>query len=92
MDDDPVTDSLSSGDLAAALSQAKSEWESAGADTSGVSASVGDLSGTGLGSASGSSITIDGDAAGWGWSRMSLITVVRHEVGHAIGLGHSYRS
>ena len=43
---------------------------------------------------SGSTVFIDIDAAGWGWSigaetgQMDLLTVLLHEYGHALGLGH----
>ena len=80
---------LTSSRLSSAVAQAKGEWAAAGGDVSGVSASISDLSGATLGRSSGSSITIDVDAAGWGWDEMSLITVVRHEIGHVLGLDHS---
>ena len=88
--DEPVgpEGALSGSDLDAAVAQATAEWRAAGADVPDVSASVADLGGATLGSAGGSSIQVDSDAAGWGWSRMSLITVVRHEIGHLVGLGH----
>ncbi|MCU1401929.1 MAG: hypothetical protein JWM70_253, partial [Microbacteriaceae bacterium] len=81
---DPVgpEQALSQGALADAVSQAAAEWAAVGADVSGISASVGSLSGSTLGEASDRSIVLDDDAAGWGWSRMDLLTVVRHEIGH----------
>ncbi|MEU1973056.1 VCBS repeat-containing protein, partial [Microbacterium sp. NPDC019599] len=87
---DPVgpEQGLTDGALAAAVSQASGEWAAAGADVSGISASIGAFPDATLGQSSGRSIVIDADAAGWGWSRMDLLTVVRHEIGHALGAGH----
>ena len=59
-----------------------------------MSVSIADLDGLVLGQALGRSITIDADAAGWGWSisqpagvapRMDLFTAVMHELGHVLG-------
>ena len=82
-------DALTEGRLADALAQAKGEWADAGGDVSGITASIEDLSGATLGRSSGSSVVVDTDAAGWGWSQMSLVTVVRHEIGHVLGLDHT---
>ena len=83
-----VGEALGAGQLDQALSAALADWQAAGGDTSGISATVGDLGGLTLGATSGRQITIDSDAAGWGWGAMDLGTAVRHEVGHALGLGH----
>jgi len=80
---------LSSEQLAVAVSEATSEWIAIGAAVPEFSASVGALPDALLGATSGSSIVIDDDAAGWGWNRMHLTTVVRHEIGHVLGLGHA---
>jgi hypothetical protein len=76
-------------DLRVALDRAVAEWRAAGGDTAGITARVADLPPGHLGLTDGRAITIDTDAAGWGWNRMDLLTVVRHEVGHAVGLGHT---
>ncbi|GAA1929006.1 hypothetical protein [Nocardioides marmoribigeumensis] len=82
---------LTDGQLAGAVAQAKSDWLAVrpSADLSSVAVSIADLPGLTLGDQAGDSVTIDVDAAGWGWQAMDLTTVVRHEIGHVLGLGHS---
>ncbi|MGH9281861.1 MAG: hypothetical protein ACRD0S_02875, partial [Acidimicrobiales bacterium] len=95
----PADRPLSQAALDTALAQAEREWMAArpGVDLSGVSATVSDLADAELGRSNGASVTIDGLAAGHGWTvmypddttpRMDLLTVVRHELGHVLGLGH----
>ena len=87
--DTVVTGSLSAAELGAAFGQATAEWRASGANTTGISVATRDLPGETLGVTEGRQIVIDQDAAGWGWSKMSLVTVIRHEVGHALGYGHA---
>jgi hypothetical protein len=91
---------LGSRQLEAAVALAEAAWIRLrpNADFSGVSFSIGDLDGALLGVTAGRSITIDSDAAGWGWRlplaagassmRVDLVTVVMHELGHVLGLDH----
>ena len=70
-------------------------WQAAvpTADFSGVTFTIVDLAGDLLGYTLGRSVAIDPTADGWGWSspeysgpdRMSLLTVVLHELGMALG-------
>jgi hypothetical protein len=92
----------SSAELNAALAQAEQNWAASGLDaqTLGraglITVQAGDLGGLALGATTGTSIIIDSNAAGWGWStgaspaagQMDLLTVMTHEVGHALGFGH----
>ncbi|HKT57060.1 MAG TPA: hypothetical protein VJR25_09840, partial [Microbacterium sp.] len=86
---------LTQTQLDTAVAQAKSEWQAVDpqADFTGFSATVGTLDSGWLGSENSGAVVIDATAAGWGWDvdggQMSLITAVRHELGHVLGLGHT---
>ena len=90
----PVT----SAALAAAARTAEADWVRAGIDPARfarVRFVAADLPGEELGLADGLVVVIDPYAAGWGWSigppdptRMDLVTALRHELGHVLGLSH----
>jgi hypothetical protein len=95
---------LSAGELAPIVDLAISRLESFGfaADLfSTVNVTIADLPGAELGLAGANSITIDVNAAGYGWNvnpqsairnsqSMDLLTAVMHELGHVAGLDDLY--
>jgi hypothetical protein len=90
--------------LAPVLQQAIADWTAHGANAAQLAAvpvRIGHLDNNLLGWTDASGITLDADAAGWGWyadptpgpnaadpaaDRMDLLTVVEHELGHELGL------
>jgi hypothetical protein len=90
---------LSNAELAPIVSAAEARWEAFGVSASkfsNVQFQIANMGHGVLGNTSGSVITIDTSADGFGWSvdpsanpaagRMDLLTVVEHELGHILGL------
>ena len=94
-------DLLDPADATAALVRAITAWIAVGGDEvslSGVTLVIGDLPDRILAETLGSTITIDADAAGWGWNltpgmtdgtRIELLSVLLHEIGHVLGYEHT---
>jgi hypothetical protein len=67
---EPVTQTIGIDQVQSLLGEALARWQTAGADTSnlaGIDFRVSDLGGSTLGLASGNTIWLDDNAAGWGW-------------------------
>ncbi len=93
-------------ELQPALDAAIDAWSSAGASAIQLAAMkeatfrFDELPGQAIGMATGSVVVLDRDAAGYGWfaapnspvdvSQIDLATVIAHELGHLIGLGHDH--
>ena len=100
----PNADRLDEALLAQHTANAAALWASQGVPAETLDAvhfAVADLTADKLGLAFGSTIYIDANAAGYGWSfnsldvdltdrGMDLLTVVMHEMGHALGLDDDY--
>ncbi len=66
----PVSEILRQDQVQPLVTEAQARWQAAGADTSGlgnIQIQIADLGGNTLGLASGHTITLDDNAAGWGW-------------------------
>src|SRR5207244_156071 len=66
----PVAEALPLAQVEPLLTEAIARWQAAGVDTSGLGAilvQIADLGGSTLGLASGYTIYLDVNAAGWGW-------------------------
>jgi hypothetical protein len=89
--------------LAPAVAAAVDYWADQGVDAEGLESllntdiRIEDLSGSLLGEASGMTVRLDDDAAGYGWSdslaavdagEIDLLSVLTHEFGHVLGYGH----
>ncbi|MCU0260818.1 MAG: hypothetical protein MUE78_07350, partial [Ilumatobacteraceae bacterium] len=94
------TSVVSTADLEITARSALDAWVAAGASPvtfAGVVLVVADLPGSKLAETLGRTITVDVDAAGWGWSltpgiadpsRVDLLSVLLHELGHVAGFEH----
>jgi hypothetical protein len=86
---------LTQPELEATVELAKAAWLAVEptADFGDLVVSVGDLEGALLGITADTTVTIDLDAAGWGWSvaggAVDLRIVLLHELGHVLGLAHA---
>jgi hypothetical protein len=104
-----VAEFLGQEQLSLVVEQAILHWEAAGLAAAQVVAfrdvqvTIADLPGLQLGLATSNAITLDANAAGYGWyveigpqdreaaaSRMDLLTAVMHELGHVAGLADDY--
>jgi uncharacterized repeat protein (TIGR01451 family) len=95
-----VPPGLTTEQLQTVLTQAINEWRTAGIEPqrlnglARVTIHIGDLPRSELGFTAGGEIWLDRTAADWGWStdgapaRMSLATVIAHELGHVLGYEH----
>ena len=90
---------LTDAQLEPVVQQAIADWAAHGADAALLAAvpiNIGHLNDNLIGWTGPDGITLDADAAGWGWytglqdnpnsNEMDLLTVVEHELGHELGL------